>query len=107
MEHWVQKRQRARELLQQRMADQCPGGQRPNTARFAADRRELVKVLEDWPAPKPSPHYRLRVFGVLHEAATRPVTGAPLLPLLKQRHVQSGGGKMLGAGEDPLVTFDE
>jgi hypothetical protein len=103
MEQWVQKKKEAREKV--RMREEGLDGTRPNTAIApTARRKELVKVLEDWPTPRPSPHYRLRVFGVLHEAAKRPATGAPLLPLLKERKIRKGGGKMVG-GEDLHVTF--
>merc|ERR1719199_657136 len=107
MEQWVLKRQQAREYLDQKLAEQSPGEMRPSTVscRLAGDRRKLVKVLEDWPTPRPSPHYRLRVFGVLHEAARRPATGAPLLPLLKQNHTCGGGGKMVVRDEDDLATL--
>lgn len=104
MEKWVQKKQQARLLLAAKNGD-MPSKMhtaRPSTVNDAAHHKELVKVLEDWPMPRPSPHYKLRVFGVLHESATRPATGAPLLPILKQRQVRSGGGKLLGEASHHL-----
>jgi len=105
MEQWVRKKSQAREKV--RIREEGTEDLRPNTVNAptsTARRKELVKVLEDWPTPRPSPHYRLRVFGVLHEAAKRPATGAPLLPLLKERKIRKGGGKMVG-GEDLHVTI--
>merc|ERR1719487_2390515 len=32
------------------------------------DRERLVNYYEGWPTPRPSPHYKLRVFHVLSEA---------------------------------------
>jgi CRP-like cAMP-binding protein len=92
MEQWLQKRQLAREYLDQKLAEQSPGYARPKTvtAGHGEDRKKLEKVLEDWPTPRPSPHYRLRVFGVLHEATTWPATGAPLLPLLEKKQLPNG-----------------
>jgi len=98
LENWVHKRATAQDIVRQKSLDSLhpeKGDRRPITVGKPAHRKELVKVLEDWPMPRPSPHYRLRVFGVLHENVRRPATGAALLPLLKERQVASGGGKML------------
>jgi len=106
MELWVQKRHEADKLRDRKRAEQVKESVRPSTVGGnPAHRKALVKVLEDWPSPKPSPHYRLRVFGVLHEATIRPVTGAPLLPLLSARQIRGGGGKMVGS--EQRVSFAE
>jgi hypothetical protein len=97
---WVQKKEQARALVAERNEQRLPSAVRPGTVNESTlHRKELVRVLEDWPAPQPSPYYNLRVFGVLHEAATRPATSAPLLPLLKERQIRSGGGKLLDTKE--------
>lgn len=105
MQDWVQKKRDAWERLQIKKLQQeggwpvfaddgsrlatREGKQRPVSVHAATPRSaELAGVLQDWPAPRPSPHYRLRVFGVLYEAAQRPSTGAPLLPLLNTRGAQ-------------------
>lgn len=47
-----------------------------------ADDNMISGVLQAWPTPRPSPHYRLRVYGVLRNFASSQ-GGAVVLPLIK------------------------
>jgi len=108
MESWLQRRaeamERARQRRQEEQMDDMPdylrGGLDGNEGRAEtetvklplvplppgeAERRDLAAYLQDWPAPRPSPHYRLRLYGVLKEAVvSSPTEVSPLLPLLNE-----------------------
>jgi CRP-like cAMP-binding protein len=43
---------------------------------------QIDALMKGWPAPKPSPHYELRLWRVLAETLDSPATTEPLLPLL-------------------------
>merc|ERR1711971_455896 len=45
-------------------------------------RQKLESILQKWPAPERSPHYDLRVWGVLSEAVEEKHVSEPLLDLL-------------------------
>jgi len=57
----------------------------PVTACFKAatpDSAQLVELLKEWPTPRPSPFYNLRVWNVLADSLETPGNASPLLPLL-------------------------
>jgi len=146
MESWLQRRaeamERARQRRQEEQMDDMPdylrGGLDGNEGRAEtetvklplvplppgeAERRDLAAYLQDWPAPRPSPHYRLRLYGVLKEAVvSSPTEVSPLLPLLneskasfklgsnKDDHLLSGrtpGQDVAELSSDALQTEDE
>lgn len=47
------------------------------------DSAMLLELLKEWPTPRPSPHYSLKIWGVLADNFESPgVSPSPLLPLL-------------------------
>merc|ERR1711920_835808 len=49
------------------------------------DSDEIVKIIEGWPSPRPSPHYDLRLWDVLCETLTAPARPSSSDPYVRVR----------------------
>jgi len=54
----------------------------PNFCSATPDSAQLVTLLKEWPTPRPSPFYDLKVWNVLADSLENPGSPAPLLALL-------------------------
>jgi len=93
MESWMKKRVEAMKHAEKlrRMhtkgledgADEDETVKLPPISPNATNRHEIASVIKSWPSPRPSPHYKLRVYSVLNSVVKSPTEAATLLPALK------------------------
>lgn len=101
----AQKR-REKELLHKNVTERGPleyldQDTRPSLPRLPKKQtQELVSILKAWPSPRPSPHYSLKVWGVMGQELTQPPgKDCRLLPMLEGVK-RTGRQKPMGQSDD-------
>lgn len=93
MEAWMKKRADAKKHADklrkmktkdwEDLGDEAEPVKLPPISTNATNMHEIACVIKDWPTPRPSPHYKLRVYSVLHSVGRSPTEAATVLPVLR------------------------